>query len=65
MTESASIVNQVINSVTNVSNKHNAKPNTNNAPHQLLKIVAVEDYKKKKLHTEKTIMEDVINDFKK
>jgi NADH:ubiquinone oxidoreductase subunit D len=66
MSESTSIVNQVVNNVTNLkSNLETGYAESNFLPHLLLKTLCNDDYSKKKLHPEKTQMEEVINEFKK
>jgi len=70
MTESTSIINQVINNISFIESdrqKDEAPFNnqTNIVAHELLNNLYKNDYLKKKLHPEKTLMEEVINDFKK
>jgi hypothetical protein len=66
MSESTSIVNQVVNNVTNLKNNVGTKDRDSNVlPHLILNSLCNDEYSKKKLHPEKTQMEEVINDFKK
>ncbi len=67
MAESTSIINQVINNISyiTIEKKESSVNDSNVLPHVLLNNLYKNNYYKTQLHNEKTIMEEVINDFKK
>jgi NADH:ubiquinone oxidoreductase subunit D len=67
MAESTSIINQVVNNISysDTKKKENNTNDSNILPHVLLNNLYKNNYFKTQLHNEKTIMEEVINDFKK
>src|SRR5690606_757588 len=66
MSESLSIVNQVINNISySQVEDEQTIIESNLTPHKVLKSVVNNSYLKSKYHPEKTTMEEVINDFKK